>query len=834
MIDHLVIVLDAPVKGRGPFNGVDGEVLLATLQGVAKAAGHAGDVRDSVEVVYVSSEPVPGGRPPKIAVIREQRERLFSEVRVRWPCSVLSVGAAACTALSRSERAVPLTKWRGQMRWLDLGDVLAPWVPTLSAGSVAKSLDLYRDLAADVWKVWTQEAPLPAPDVEVVVPRDVDALRAALSILGPATVVSCDVETTGFRPHTDQLMSVAFGAIADDLSGYSVVVPRELLGSREVQNLCWDEVYTRDRHRTVFQNGKFDMAFLSTWFRDDIPRGAFIGDTLLLGHLLDERPNRPTSRCRGLGLKEQAAIRYDYPDYHWDWDAFYKAMREHDSWDASGAPDEEEPPDADWAGLYYYQSLDVYFTARLWHDLVAEADAESPRLLEAHDTVLVPAAKVLSACELRGAPVDRLWLTEFAGWLRRRIDRRRRVLEAVVGVLGAPDGISIGSPAQIADLMYDVWQMTPDVRRRKHLAPDAEDRSTDKEHIEAAIAKYRDWDGDPRLRRCARWLRTLLRWRADQKNLSTYSETILAKSDADGRVRASFWLHGTATGRLSSSEPNLQNIPAVSLVKGQYVERRSGKPTTWPARRGFAPEPGYSWVEADYSQLELRVAAWLSGDDRLRQVFVDGKDIHLEVASTMFSKPAEEISKPERFLAKAVDFGILYGRTGKAISKGAEMDYLERELHGKRWDEATAEAFIAKFMRGYPQLSAWLASNAAKALADYYVESPFGRRRRFPFKPRTRWERLAIERQANNTPIQSAASDICLQAMWRLDARFSVGHLARGAELLFPVHDSICLIVRDDLVAEVTEILREEMEQEVGGVPLTIDVEVGPSWADVH
>ena len=132
-------------------------------------------------------------------------------------------------------------------------------------------------------------------------------------------------------------------------------------------------------------------------------------------------------------------------------------------------------------------------------------------------------------------------------------------------------------------------------------------------------------------------------------------------------------------------------------------------------------------------------------------------------------------------------------------------------------------------MRGSPRLAAWLVSNAADTLKNYYVETAYGRRRRFPMRPRTKWERMAIERQANNTPIQGTASDICLTAMSRIEPR-----LPEGALLLFPVHDSIVLEVREDLMAEVEAILREEMEGDFMGVPLTIDIESGPSWADVH
>jgi DNA polymerase I-like protein with 3'-5' exonuclease and polymerase domains/uracil-DNA glycosylase len=803
----IAVVFDAPTGAeprRTVLDGVAGEIFAATLKSVARYAdpgrSHA-DILDEIGIFYAVARPVPGGKAPKVATIRNCNARLMAELEAARPRMVLSVGAAACQALAFAN--VSLRDYRGQMRWLDLpSGGRVPWVATLSPGAVARSTDLYRDLSYDVLKTWTQKEPLPAPDVTIYVPRTSDDLRASVAVLDGFSEVSCDVETTGVRPHRDKLLSVGFGAYYGDNKYVSVIAPYELLDDPEAREICWDTVFRKTR-RTIFQNGKFDLAFLARWFGEPTPPDALLGDTLLLGHLLDERPNRDNSRVRGLGLKEQAAVRYDQEDYHWDWGAFY------------ATPEAER----DWDGLYGYQSLDVAYTARWWKDLVEEAMAESPRLLDVHDSVVMPGARTLSACELAGAPVDRDWLLEFSHWLRRRIARRESALLRASYDLGFPPDVGIGSPAQIADVMYDVWKMTPDVRR-KHKDKDSvtPDRSTDKEHIEAAIVKYVTCN-DEALVRAARWLRSLLRWRADKKNLSTYSETLLERVDEDGRIRASFLLHGTATGRLSSREPNLQNIPA--------VDRHGATP--YPPRRAFAPPPGYLWVEADYSQLELRVAAWLSGDPDFIRVFAEGKDIHTEVASTMFSKPPEQISKPERFLAKAVDFGILYGRTGEAISKGAEMDYLERKLGGRRWDVPTANAFIAKFMRGYPRLAEWLEENAADAVKNGYVESPFGRRRRFPFKPRTKYEVWAIGRQANNTPIQSAASDLCLMAMARIALR-----LPEGATVLFPVHDSICLEVRADLMPEVEKILREEMEQTVGGVPLTVDVECGPSWADLH
>jgi DNA polymerase-1 len=780
----IAVVMDQP----RPDSRVAAGVLQATFDAVGVV---------DVEYFYAVDATQPGGKPPPIALVREQRDRLAAELRAARPAKILSCGAGALSSLAGAAKALPISKHRGRMRlWEGV-----PWVPTISPGSVVASSDLFRDLANDVYKAWNQDAPLPPPEVFVRVVSDAADLKQSLDLIEGASVVAIDVETTGLRPWRDELLAVGIGALAVDGLALVAVVPRALLGDDDVKDLVWHSAF-RSSRRSVGHNYKFDLQFLLRWLGEDrVPDGAILGDTMLLAHLLDERPNRDNTRSRGLGLKDLAAVRYDV-DYGWDFEAFY------------AAPDAER----DWDGLHEYLGMDVATTARLWHDLYAEARSESLGLIQAHDVVVAPAFATMAGAELAGAPVDAAWLHAFARWLRRRGDRRGGCLARLATELGAPEGFSHGAPLQVADLMYDVWRMTPDARRKKGLAVDAKDRSTDKDHVKAAVAKYRVRGGA--LWREAGWLQSLLRWRADAKNASTYSETLLDRADDLGRVHADFRFHGTSTGRLSSSSPNLQNIPA--------LDRNPDASRAWPPRRAFAPRAGSAWVEADYANLELRVAAWLSGDEALGEVFREGKDIHLEVASTMFGKAPERISKAERFLAKAVDFGILFGRTPRALAQGVEMDYLERELGGRRWTTEQADLFMKAFMRGYPRLRDWIAETGEAAVAAHYVETPFGRRRRFPLGPRTKYETWEIQRQAVNTPIQSAASDLCLQAMARV-----AGRLPEGARILFPVHDSICLEVEETLVADVARILREEMEIVVGDVPLTIDVESGPTWADM-
>ena len=246
-------------------------------------------------------------------------------------------------------------------------------------------------------------------------------------------------------------------------------------------------------------------------------------------------------------------------------------------------------------------------------------------------------------------------------------------------------------------------------------------------------------------------------------------------------------------------------------------------------REAFQVGKGRQWVEVDYSQLELRVAAGLSQDPDFMAVFQQKRDVHMEVACAIFSKPPEDIAKAERFLAKAVSFGIIYGRGPKALATGAEMAYAQQKLGMKPWTEDQAAVFIKKFLRSYPRLNEWIEELHETVPAQGYVETPYGRRRRFPLTPKSRGELGSIQRQAVNTPVQSVASDICLEAMVRIQDRIAADGL--DAQVLFPVHDSICIEVGDDSFADLHRVCVEEMEMEFMGVPLKVDFEWGSDWA---
>ena len=242
------------------------------------------------------------------------------------------------------------------------------------------------------------------------------------------------------------------------------------------------------------------------------------------------------------------------------------------------------------------------------------------------------------------------------------------------------------------------------------------------------------------------------------------------------------------------SEPNLQNIPT---IMGSFI------------RTGFIAKPGYKFVEIDYSQLELRMAAWFSNDESLFDIFKKGQDFHKVAATRLFNKPLEEVEYVERLLAKHMIFGLLYGRGAASLFEGKEMDFLAR-TQGRRWTRQEAEKFIRDFMDSMPTLRDWMNKQKSDAVRAHEIVTPIGRKRRFPAV--LYHNRAEIERQAVNTPLQATASDLCFTAAIRLQKRFrDHPHI----KLLSIVHDAIYAEVREDLVDEYMKIARYEMEENI-------------------
>ena len=302
----------------------------------------------------------------------------------------------------------------------------------------------------------------------------------------------------------------------------------------------------------------------------------------------------------------------------------------------------------------------------------------------------------------------------------------------------------------------------------------------------------------------------ILEYRQVTKLNSTYAEGLQKQIGADGRIHTVFKQTGTATGRLSSAEPNLQNIP---------IRTELGK----ELRRYFIPEKNsYLLIDADYSQIELRLLAALAGDESMVSAFASGEDIHTATAATVFGVPREMVTPELRKRAKAVNFGILYGMGAFSLSE---------DLHTTL---AEAKAYINSYFAAYPQIDNYLKSVIAEAYEKGFVTTLFGRRRYIPeLKMQNKNMQHFGERVAMNSPIQGTAADIIKIAMIRVDRRLKDSGI--DARLVLQVHDELIVECHESVAEQAREILVDEMENAVSlAVKLKVEAAVGENWYDTH
>jgi len=301
----------------------------------------------------------------------------------------------------------------------------------------------------------------------------------------------------------------------------------------------------------------------------------------------------------------------------------------------------------------------------------------------------------------------------------------------------------------------------------------------------------------------------ILRHRSLSKLKSTYVDSLADLADKDDRIHTNFVQTGTATGRLSSREPNLQNIP-IRAEEGRRI------------REAFIARPGWVLISADYSQIELVVLAHLSADKNLISAFTEGKDVHARTAALIFRMDEKSVLPEQRRIAKTINFGVMYGMSAFRLAN---------ELGINRTDAAT---FIEAYFKTYSGVRNYIDSLIRKTEESGYASTILGRRRYIPaINSQNKTEKAAAERVAVNTPIQGSAADIVKTAMLRLDKALTTA--ASPAKLLLQVHDELILECPKDAAKETTELVKREMEDAVKlNIPLRVSVETGMRWGDFH
>ena len=402
--------------------------------------------------------------------------------------------------------------------------------------------------------------------------------------------------------------------------------------------------------------------------------------------------------------------------------------------------------------------------------------------LHLYQDLELPTAGVLARCEEAGFLVDKKGIADFGNTLLLQMQSEEEEIYRLAG-----KKLNLNSPKQLGTLLFEELKLTaPGIRKTKS------GYSTNAETLE-------------KLRGTDPIISLILDYRQLSKLRSTYTEGLLKVADEKGRVHTTFTQTVTATGRLSSVEPNLQNIP-VRTELGREL------------RRFFVAPQGKKLIDADYSQIELRLLACISGDQNMINAFQNGVDIHTVTASQVFGVPPEAVTPEMRKSAKAVNFGIVYGISAFSLSEDLGVT------------RAEADDYIKSYFRTYPGIERYLSETVERAKREGYVTTLSGRRRSIPELTSGKGMLKKFgERVAMNSPIQGTAADIIKKAMIRVDR--ALQKAALDARLILQVHDELIVECSEKDVSAAAEILRREMEGVMQlAVPLTVELNIGDSW----
>ncbi|MBQ7468583.1 MAG: DNA polymerase I, partial [Bacteroidales bacterium] len=400
-----------------------------------------------------------------------------------------------------------------------------------------------------------------------------------------------------------------------------------------------------------------------------------------------------------------------------------------------------------------------------------------------------PLALVLGKMERAGVKVDVAGLEEFAAQLRKEIDAH----ESTVREMAGEPSLNVSSPKQVGDILFDKLRLDPKAKKSARGS-----YSTDETTLQDL------YDRHP-------IIGEILEYRAAKKLLSTYIDPLPGYiSPVDGRIHTTFNQALTATGRLSSSNPNLQNIP-VRTERGMQI------------RKAFVPgTPDGVILSADYSQIELRIMAHLSGDPHMVDAFRHGLDIHAATAAKIYGVPVEAVTQDQRRVAKTANFGIIYGISSFGLAQ---------RLHISRTE---AKGIIDDYFAAFPQVLEFIESCKEGARKDGYVKTMFGRRRYLPLiNSSNKTMRELAERNAVNAPIQGTAADIIKLAMIAVDRRMQKEALA--SKMVLQIHDELLFDTVDSEKEILKALVCNEMENVLTlSVPLTVECNYGKNWLEAH
>ena len=608
------------------------------------------------------------------------------------------------------------------------------------------------------------EAPDEAPAASYETVLDEAALDTWIERLGAAEEIAFDTETTSLDYMQAELVGVSFAVEP----GHAAYVPfgHDYPGapdqlSRALVLEMLRPILESGRPAKIGQNLKYDMSVLA---RAGIALNGIGFDTMLESYVLDSTATRHDMDSLALKYLGHRTIHYE--------DIAGKGAKQ---LSFNQIAIEE-------AGPYAAEDADV--TLQL-HRVLRPRLEEHASLAKLCDTVEVPLVPVLSRVERNGVRIDVRRLTQQSAELA---DRMREIQASAHDCAGGP--FNLGSAKQIQAILFDKLGLPVLAKTPKGQPSTAE-----------SVLQELAFDHElPKL---------ILEHRAMSKLKSTYTDALPAcVNPATGRVHTSYHQAVASTGRLSSSDPNLQNIP-VRTHEGRRI------------RQAFVADPGFRLVAADYSQIELRIMAHLSGDRGLLDAFASGADIHRATASEVFAGGGE-VGDEQRRSAKAINFGLIYGMSAFGLA---------RQLGIERGE---AQSYVELYFSRYPGVKAFMDATRESARNRGYVETVFGRRLYLPeIKSSNVHRRQYAERTAINAPMQGTAADIIKRAMLSLDAW--ILESGAPARMIMQVHDELVFEVANEAVGDVAPVIRERMSDAAElAVPLVVDIGEGDNWDEAH
>ena len=611
----------------------------------------------------------------------------------------------------------------------------------------------------------SEAAAVPAAGVEYETVLTQQQLDAWIKRLEQADHYAFDTETTSLEYMQAEIVGLSFAVethraayvpLAHDYAGAPEQLDRDRV-LEQFRKLLEDEAPKKIGH-----NLKYDMSVLAN---HGIELKGIAFDTMLESYVLDSTASRHD--MDSLALKYLAHKCTSYEEV---------AGKGAKQLSFNEVPVETAAP---------YAAEDADITLRLHQTLWPRLQQEKA-LVSVFNDIDLPLVPVLSRMERNGVKVDRDMLATQSGELAQKM---AEIEEAAFKEAGQP--FNIGSPKQIQEILFD-QQGLPVLAKTPKGAP-----STAESVLAELALDYKL----PRL---------ILDYRSLSKLKSTYTDKLPERIDSrTGRVHTSYHQAVAATGRLSSTEPNLQNIP---------VRTESGR----RIRQAFIAEKGFRILAADYSQIELRIMAHLSGDEGLLAAFAAGEDIHRATAAEVFGVRPDQVSSEQRRSAKAINFGLIYGMSAFGLA---------RQLGIER---GAAQEYVDLYFARYPGVKAYMDRTREQAHDQGYVETLFGRRLYLPeINARNHQRRTAAERTAINAPMQGTAADIIKLAMIRTDGWIRSGRL--DVRMVMQVHDELVFEVAEQDLRQAETAIREQMQGAAElAIPLEVEVGVGANWDEAH